>query len=150
MLIGDGLLLPQLRALACDLQVDKRIIWTGGVDYSAVVPYLNTADLALAYVPQNSQFNLQPPLKTVEFLACGLPTVATATKGNQRFIIHEHNGLLAEDDAVALSEGILRLVTDTALRRRIAETARCSVQQYDWRTIVAERLMPFYQEVLQR
>ena len=148
MLLGDGQLVPQLRGLAEELSVDERIVWTGEVAYQQVVQYLHAADMALAYVPCSPQFDLQPPLKTAEYLACGLPTVATATQGNQRFITHGENGLLADDTPTGLGEMIVLLARDAALRQTFAAVARQSVQHYHWQTIVHDQLLPVYEQLL--
>lgn len=148
MLIGDGILLPQLQLLAQELNVQSQVIFAGEISFLEVVNYLQMADIGMAYVPMIPQFDPQPPLKTVEFLACGLPTIATATRGNRHFIEDGTNGLLVNDDPVALSQGIIRLVNEPHLRQHFAEVARDSVKQYDWQQIISQQLLPIYKETL--
>jgi glycosyltransferase involved in cell wall biosynthesis len=150
LIIGDGTkgIIDELRALAQRLQVADRVHFTGYVPYATVQDYVNAGDIGLAFVPIVPQFDTQPPLKTAEFLACGLPTIATHTRGNALFIQDEQNGLLVNDDPGAVADSLLRLVEDAALRERLARAARPSILQYDWNQIVKDCLLPVYQGVL--
>jgi glycosyltransferase involved in cell wall biosynthesis len=109
---------------------------------------LNAADIGISYVPKTPQYDPQPPLKTVEFLACGLPTIATDTVGNRVFIRNEYNGLLIDDTVESLSNAIVKLVTDTSLRTKFASVSRQSVRKYDWQNIVEKKLIPIYRWII--
>ena len=150
LIIGDGTkgIIGELQALAQELQVADKVHFTGYVSYATVQDYVTAGDIGLAFVPIVPQFDTQPPLKTAEFLACGLPTIATHTRGNALFIQHEQNGLLVDDDPSAVTNSILHLAEDAALRERLARTARPSIVQYDWNQIVKDRLLPVYKDVL--
>jgi glycosyltransferase involved in cell wall biosynthesis len=100
-------------------------------------------DVGLAYVPR-AVFDGGPPLKTLEYLAAGLPTLATDTLGNRYFVRHGENGYLAGDSAEDFAAGIVRVAQDTPLRRQLAAAARPSVEPFTWERIVTERLLPVY------
>jgi glycosyltransferase involved in cell wall biosynthesis len=146
LIIGDGSkgILDELRALAESLQIARGVHFTGYIPYARVQDYMSVGDVGLAYVPIIPQFDMQPPLKTAEFLACGLPTIATHTVGNALFVRDRENGLLIQDDPAAIADGILCLARDPALRERLACAARPSIAQYDWNRIVEEQLLPVY------
>lgn len=148
MIIGDGNSLPDLKLLAKNLSISDKVIFLGYIDYSKVPSFLSATDIAISYIPIVPAFDAQPPIKTVEYLACSLPVIATSTKGNQRFITHERNGLLSEDDPYSLLKAITRLCIDVNLRNKLGKNARPSIVEYDWRTIVKEKILPAYQEVL--
>ena len=74
--------------------------------------------------------------------------MATGTQGNQRFITHGENGLLADDTPAALGEMIVLLAQNATLRRKFAAVARQSVQHYHWQTIVHDKLLPVYEQLL--
>jgi len=104
---------------------------------------LNDYDLALAYVPK-LLYDPAPPLKTIEYLANGLPTVATNTSGNSLIITNKENGILVDDDPTSVAKGIIQLAGDTELQRRISRKTRLSVAAYDWKRIVEDKLLPVY------
>ena len=91
---------------------------------------------------------LQPPLKTVEYLAAGLPTVATDTLGNRTFVQHGINGVLCGDSAKEYGQSLAALAQDESGYMRMQQMARSSVDTYDWRAIVQNRLIPAYYQIL--
>lgn len=146
LMVGDSVLMPELRAWAKQQNLEQRIIFTGRVPFEQVQHYVAAADIGFAYVPVTHNFEYNPPLKTVEFLAAGLPTVATNTAGSRMYVRHEENGLLAADDPNQLAQAIFRLIEDRELCCYLRSNARHSVAEYDWRTIIATRLLPLYQQ----
>ncbi len=121
----------------------------GVIPQEDLLSILGNYDIGLAYVPQHTVYDPAPPLKTVEFLAAGLATVATNTPGNALIINHGENGILAEDDPESFAEGILCIAQNYELRYRLAAQSRSSVEMYDWRQIVQQKLLPLYQNLLQ-
>jgi len=138
----------ELQQKARELGVAGNTLFAGSVPYQKVPLYLQAADFALAYVPFKVQFMHQPPLKTLEYLACGLPVVATATPGNLRFVKDEWNGLVTTDDAGALADAMRRMAGEPLLRRRLARNARQSVREYDYPRIVERSLLPVYRRAI--
>jgi len=147
LIVGRGKALDDLQALARHLHIAERVTFAGFVPFDQVPGYLSVADVALAPVPIHSPYYQQPPTKTVEYLAAGLPTIASDTEGNRVFIRHHHNGLLAGDTPAELAAAIVELVSDPALQQRLRAVARESVTAFDWDYIVREQLIPFYQRV---
>lgn len=145
LVVGTSNLLSQLKSWTEEHNLAQRIIFTGRVPYHHVQNYVAAADIGFAYVPVTSNYEFNPPLKTAEFLAAGLPTVATNTAGNQMYIQHEYNGLLAEDDTVALAQAIQRLMNNSDLKQYLCSNAYQSITAYDWREIIRTRLLPLYQ-----
>jgi glycosyltransferase involved in cell wall biosynthesis len=104
-------------------------------------------EMAFSYIPK-ALYDPAPPLKTLEYLAAGLPVIATNTRGNARYITHEQNGLLAQDNVNAFAEAIVRLAEDHALRHKLSQNSRPSVESEDWNHVVQDRLLPVYQQLL--
>jgi len=148
-LLGAGEDLAHLRTIAEKLAISDKVLFLGYVNYWQMPKFLSAADIAVSYVPLVSAFDRQPPQKTIEYLACSLPVIATGTRGNRQFIVHEKNGLLTNDEPSSLSEAIIRLSQDASLRAILSRNARYSVKDYDWKEIVEERILPAYQKILQ-
>ena len=97
---------------------------------------------------KNDIYNVQPPLKTIEYLASGLPVIATNTIANQAVITDNANGILVDDDESALVEGITRLVSDHELRKRLASNAAISARDFTWDVSTRYKLEPAYRDIL--
>jgi glycosyltransferase involved in cell wall biosynthesis len=70
------------------------------------------------------------PNAVLEYMAAGLPVVASNVGGNSEIIENGETGLLVPPlDAHALADAILRLLRDPALARRLAQHGRGHVQQ---------------------
>ncbi|HRW03979.1 MAG TPA: glycosyltransferase family 4 protein [Caldilineaceae bacterium] len=145
MILGDDDAMEDLRAHAAELNISNQVLLLGYKPYEEIPEYIAASDIGFAYVPNIPQFRYQPPLKTAEFLACGLPTVATDTEGNAYFVQHEENGLLVPDSLDALGMALRRLAEDQTLYAKLAQQARSSVMHHDWTHIVQTKLIPIYQ-----
>jgi len=110
--------------------------------------YVRAFDIGFAYVPDKPQYRDQPPSKTVEFLAANLPVLATNTPGNQEFIDSGENGHLVSHDIDAYANGLTTLLSNPAYRDTISSGARESVDEYDYKSIVENELLPLYRRLL--
>jgi glycosyltransferase involved in cell wall biosynthesis len=70
-------------------------------------------------------------LVALEAMACGLPVVASAVGGLREIVIEGESGLLLPPgDAGRLAEALLRLLTNSTERARLAAGARRGAQQF--------------------
>lgn len=148
-IVGDGTERERLESYVRSLDAGAAIHFTGRIPYRDMPAYVRAFDVGFAYVPDRPQYRDQPPSKTVEFLAANLPVLASDTPGNRAFISHGDNGLLAADEVDAYAEQLDRLLDSTELRRSLADGARESVADYDYRTIVENELLPIYRHLLE-
>ena len=73
------------------------------------------------------------PLKMFEYMAAGVPIVASDLPSLREVLRHEHNALLVPpDDNAALAAAIERLLGDHELAARLARTARNEVADCTW------------------
>jgi len=84
-------------------------------------------------------------LKAIQYMAFGLPTVATAVGNTLKVIDHMETGLLVRTDEEWV-EALERLIRDCDLRRRLGQTARAKVvQTYSTKVIKAQ-----YADIIQQ
>lgn len=148
-IVGDGDARSGLEQLVTELGIEESVIFTGEVPFEDVPEYLRAFDIGLAYIRDSVQYRDQPPLKTVEYLASGLPVVGTDTPGNKRFLTDGENGRLTPDDIEAYADALAELVDSAEEREQYSSRARDSVSKFDYRSIVENELLPIYQEALQ-
>jgi len=147
LVVGNGSDLPRLRSLADDMGIADKTHFVGYVPYAQMPTYMQAADIGLCYVPVTPWFDKAPVLKTLESLASGLPTIATATQGNQAYIRHGQNGWLVDDSPSSIAEGIHTLCLHDDLRLAF-RNGRDSIRAYDWSRIVRDVLLPAYATLL--
>lgn len=148
LIIGGGAVEKQVANWLSELKLEPNTLFPGYVPYEQVHHYVLAADIGLAYIPITRQYMLQPPLKTVEYLAAGLPTVATDTLGNRTFVQHGVNGILCDDSAKEYGQSLAALAQDEDGYKQMQQVARSSVNMYDWRAIVQNQLIPAYYQIL--
>jgi glycosyltransferase involved in cell wall biosynthesis len=148
LMIGNGNNFASLKISAKKNGLEKNIIFLGKIPHEKIPKYLNIADIGISYIPINENYNYNPPLKTFEYLACGLPTVATKTVSNCKIIYDEINGILTNDDPLHIAHAIIKLFLDKNQRYYLSKNAIKSVTDKDFETITTKKLIPIYDDFL--
>ncbi|MFM7061240.1 MAG: glycosyltransferase [Actinomycetes bacterium] len=139
--VGQGPQEAETRALHASLGLGDRVILTGRRDDAVAV--MAACD---AFVMASNNEGL--PVAIMEALALGLPVVATSVGGIPEAITDGVDGLLVPArDPQALAAALTRIVTDPALRARLAGGATSTGDRYDIRATTA-RLEAIYRGVV--
>lgn len=118
LLCGDGPSNLELRALARELAVDDRVIFTGFRD--DVPDVLAAMDVFVLPSVTEGMSNA-----ILEAMASGLPCIATRVGGNGELVSHGVNGLLVPTGSPdKLHDAIRHLVDDDAARLRMGRAGR--------------------------
>jgi glycosyltransferase involved in cell wall biosynthesis len=144
LLVGNGDNLNNIKRLVKKLDLDKSLIFTGRVKHNRMMYYYGLSDIGISFIPINDNFNFNPPLKTFEYLSCGLPTIATSTESNTKIITDGFNGILTSDDPVEISKKIFELTNNKTKQADLTKNAIKSIKAYDFETITKEYLIPIY------
>lgn len=151
MIVGDGSDRMRLQNYVNLLSFPNSFIFfIGSKPYDEIPFYLSASDVALSYITSTSQYLYQPPIKTYEYLANGLCTIATKTVGNLEIISHCENGFIVDDTEESLISGITSIIANPKLRMKLSYNARRSIVDYDYENIVRKTLIPYYEEVLKK
>lgn len=130
MIAGGGELLAPLRDLVAAHDLQASVILTGTVPHTKLPDYYAACDVAVLpsiHGPENS------PMVVLEAMACSRPVVASRLPGLCELVEDGRTGLLVEPRNVAqLAAAMQQMAQDRALRRRMGDSARASVQAYSW------------------
>lgn len=142
---GDGSERGALEHFAASKGLGESVHFRGRLDRQDLFEKLVNYDAGLSYVP-GGMYDTAPALKTLEYLACGLPVLASNTFGNRMFVKEGINGFLIENTPAGFADGLLRMckVRLDILKGHTQE----SVMDFDWSRIVSKRLLPLYTKLL--
>ena len=98
LIVGGGDRLVKLKNMAKDEGTDYRVEFVGAVSHSSIPDYLSQAKVAvLPNIPQGpSEFS--SPLKLFEYMACGIPVVASNIPVFREILTDGKNAILFEPD----------------------------------------------------
>lgn len=143
-LVSGGPLLPAHQQLAARLRIDDVTAITGWV--ADPYPYLQQADVFVLPSLQEASGSLA----LLEALHAGVAVVASGIDGIPEDVVDGDSALLvAPRDASALAEAIRAVVTDPALRYRLARRARETFLQKFSADAFVHALAQTYAEVLE-
>lgn len=143
---GDGTMKPSLELTVSAYQISDSVSLKGRVDRKTLLEALPSYDVGLAYIP-GGIYDTAPALKTLEYLACGLPVLATDTFGNRMFVNSGKNGLLVDGSVDGYAKGISDFAKSVDLLP-MRKAAQVSVEAFDWQRMTADRLIPMYESIM--
>ncbi|MGH7531992.1 MAG: glycosyltransferase [Gemmatimonadales bacterium] len=127
-LIGDGPDHPEFRTLAQRLGVTADIEWAGTRSHEAMAAEFAAATITV--LASRGPRGEGLPISLVEAMMSGSAVVSTPAGGVPEIVIDGTTGLIARDgDAAHLAEQLSRLLTDGALRERLAVAGRAWVTE---------------------
>ncbi|NKC11604.1 MAG: glycosyltransferase [Gammaproteobacteria bacterium] len=134
---GDTQYIDELGRLASSLGIGHRIGFAGR--RSDVPGWLQAADVGVLASRHEGFSNA-----VLEYMAAGLPVVATDVGGNRDAVMHGNTGLLVPaGDVDALAGALLRLADDVSLRRTLGAASAARVET----TYALDRIVDRYDEL---
>jgi len=125
LLVGDGPWRGRLESRARSLGLEKHVIFTGLVAPSAVPPIVGVMDFLVHLSLREGLARALP-----QALAAARPVVAYDADGANEVCLENETGfLVAPGDLPGLSERLLRLAQDPALRQRLGYRGQRFVQE---------------------
>ena len=131
---GRGALEQELKSLTAELGLTEQVHFLG---YRKDIPAICAAcDL---FVFMSHQEGL--PVALMEAMACGLPVVCSAIRGNTDLIETGVTGLLAEKTPQSVAAAIQKMRDTPELREQAAAAARKTVKEFDLGVVKARMKM---------
>ncbi|UCE37885.1 MAG: glycosyltransferase family 4 protein [Thermoplasmata archaeon] len=143
LIVGDGLMRPQLESSTEKLGIRDKVIFTGFIPYASVPKYINTFEVCAAPfsgIERNVKYSFSA-IKLYEYMACGKPVVTTDVVGIKEEINQLGLGKIVKaDDTHAFRESIIEILDNPELQIEYGEKARDWVlKEHSWQN-VAERV----------
>lgn len=116
-----------------DIAQDKLSInWYGHVAHDQLACQVATCDVAASPLPPLDSFEVSSPAKIYEYLALGLPIVATDITPHKRILTEECSMLIPTGNTRAMSDAFEKLLSDTRYKSELSGGARRLALENTW------------------
>lgn len=133
LLVGGGDQESQLRKMALELGIGHHLIFAGKQDNA--IRYVKSLDIGVLTSDSEGFANT-----VLEYMAAGVPVVATNVGGNRELVFHNDNGILAQrGSSESIASGILTLLENPILKDLFVERSTTLIRNnYSLRAKIAE------------
>lgn len=114
------------------LRVEDTVTIMGRVPGCEIPHYLARADAGICLWEDRPWWRFNPPTKLFEYLAAGLPVLASDIRTHTRYIENGHNGLVFSYGAVDLARAIGEMAVDRNRLQQMRSAALHSGKTYLW------------------
>ncbi len=140
LVVGGGNRLTELQKGA-EAKGITNVIFTGEIQHSSVPDYLAQAKIAILPNIECGPSVFSSPLKLFEYMASGLPIVASDLPVFREILSHKKNSILVEPgNPQALASGINFLIQNPAVASDIAAQANADIENFTYERR-AERIL---------
>jgi glycosyltransferase involved in cell wall biosynthesis len=109
------------------------VILRGGLPHHVLPSELEEAHVGLSPLPDLEAYRVSSPTKVFEYMAMGLPIVASDIEAHRRILTEGKTALFFRpDDPNDLAARLLDLYLNPNLRERLGEEAQRDARHYDW------------------
>ncbi|GBE52556.1 putative glycosyltransferase EpsD [bacterium BMS3Bbin14] len=138
-IIGAGYAVEQLKQMAREQAVDRFICWVGWVNHEVLFQYIGTADIGIIPHYRSAHVDTTIPNKIFDYMACGLPVIASDAPPLQRVVEETGAGLVFKSgDSADLAQVVMRVYSSP---ENYGEKGGAAVRKkYNW-SIDKKRLL---------
>lgn len=140
-IIGGGKELLILKRLVQKLKIEKSVIFYGFVeDNNKVARIVRTSYVGLApyrAFPESIRWYGDAG-KIRQYIAFGLPVVTTSVPPLGRYIVEKGAGIITKDTVGSFSDGIVKLLSDDGLYRKLSIAAEKISKDNTWEKVYAK------------
>lgn len=148
MIVGDGAVLDDIKALVKKKHVQELFTFTGRVPHEQVEDYYSLVDIAPFPRKALPVCEMVSPLKPFEAMSMGKAVVSSNVAALTEIVDHNHTGITFEkNNPQSLADALKQLITTPDLRARLGEQAReWVVKEKDW-SMLAEKVANVYRKI---
>lgn len=129
-IVGTGPLELMIKKYTKNNGVDN-IIFIGKAPHIEIPSYYSIADVLLNPLARCLQTELDVTTKIFEYLASGKPIVSSDLKSTEA-VVRDNAVLVEPENPQSIAEGILMLLNDAQLRKKMGECGRKLILDYTW------------------
>jgi glycosyltransferase involved in cell wall biosynthesis len=134
LIVGGGRKLEAIQQRAKKLGVADKVVCTNYVPAEDIPRYLSLADVALAPFEENDVTRAKSPLKIAEYLASGVPVVASDV-GEAPVMTKGAGYCVPCGDTNAMAERVNEILADSSLQQSMREAGIQTAQtKYNWKS----------------
>jgi glycosyltransferase involved in cell wall biosynthesis len=124
---------------------ENHVLFLGELPHKSIINYYQQATIYISASVCNEPGNMP----VIEAMATGIPVVATRSGGTTESIVDGETGFLVErDDASAMAEAILRLLSDESLRNKMGKVSyERALKFFSWEHAV-DHLFQMYEDIV--
>jgi 1,2-diacylglycerol 3-alpha-glucosyltransferase len=142
-IVGEGPDRENLEAQIKHMNIARKVLFTGLIDYPEIPAYLAACDIFVT--PSTTEtFGLS----TVEAMAAGLPVLGVDVIGTRDIVEDGVTGLITSDDVAVFTAKLILLCTDKELRKRMGKQALLASKKYDIQ-VTTGVLLQHYQRLVE-
>lgn len=136
--LGKGSKGNMLFQLVKDLSLENSVRFYGTVKYDELPRYFKNARIGIAVLKPVELIRYAFPLKVVEYMAAGLPVIATDIGDMGRILKKNGAGIAINYSQAEFVEAACALLNDKELYKKCSENARKTSKKYDWNCLFDE------------
>ncbi|AKB69079.1 glycosyltransferase family 4 protein [Methanosarcina mazei] len=138
---GNGSQCEKIRVLVRELGLERNVTFLGFI-YSEREKIDTLKSMDIFAIPSRFESS---SIVLIEALAAGIPVVATNVGGMPEILDYGKYGILVEpDNPVRLAEGIIKLLDNPELRRKLSEDGKERVKDYSWDKITKKTIEVYH------
>lgn len=124
-LVGEGPDRSLLQNLTHELQIEKRVYFTGPINHTEINKVYKDADLFVFASQTETQ-----GMVILEAFASGLPVVAVKDEVFHSILEHGRNSLLSAKESDMFAKQVIKLLTDKKMYRTFSKNALITAQKF--------------------
>jgi len=133
-----------LKNMVKKYELKNKVFFSGFLPHNTALSYIKSCDVVISYHEKDLPiYNVAVPIKILEYLALGKPIVVPDHKMYTNILTHGKDAYITERNPESFAEGILKVLNDEDLARKLSQNARKTAKKYDFEKI-SERVMEVY------
>jgi glycosyltransferase involved in cell wall biosynthesis len=143
-IIGYGPEKESLINYARTLGISENVKFSDAVSHEMLIEKYRSARLLALPSLVGEGFGMT----VAEAAACGIPTITFGLGGTGELVVNNETGMIVDQNAESLGEGMIRLFSDDELTDRLGRNARERIEHYYSWDIISEKFDAFFKKVI--
>jgi len=139
-IVGSGEYRCELESLSTRLGLQEVVTFFGKQPYSELSKYTRQADVGVATYKARRFIEYASPLKIREYMAAGLPVIASKIGEAEKIIKSSGAGELVDNSPTSIASAAIKILSDQKLCEEYSENAIRYAANLDWGTVLEPTL----------